>query len=169
MIPFAAALPYLLVAQAVATAYSVYAQSQANKAAAEYQAAIQENNAKIARWQAEDAMERGLREEAAKRLQTARMLASQRATMAARGLDLDEGSPFDVLVGTAYIGELDALTIRDNAAKEAWAIRERGKGFTSEAELYRMKAANEKPLFSAAGSLLTSATEVALLKQQGVF
>ena len=43
--------------------------------------------------------------------------------MAANGVDLSSGSPLDILGDTAMYGELDALTIRSNAEREAYGYR----------------------------------------------
>lgn len=143
------------------SAVGAYNKSKADKAAYEYQAQVARNNAQVAEWQAQDAIMRGQTAEGNQRMKTAQLKGTQRAAMAARGLALDEGSPLDILTTTDLMGERDALTVRDNAAKEAWALREQGKGYTANAGLLGFRADSESPLMSAGSTLLTGAGQVA--------
>src|SRR5690606_27473851 len=97
--------------------------ASAHAKAAEYNAKVQDMNARIAERQARDAIERGQDEEQRKRMEVQRILGQQKAAMAANGVDLTFGSPMDVIVDTAVLGELDALTIRSNAYREAYQYR----------------------------------------------
>lgn len=152
------------VASGVGTVVSAYGQmqaSQAQKNAYEYQAAINANNAKVAEWQAQDAIRRGQDAEIDQRRKTAALKGSQRASLAARGLDISEGSALNILTDTDYLGEIDALTIRSNADKQAWAARVQGNNDMANAELLSMRADAENPLMEGAGTLLTGAGGVA--------
>lgn len=102
--------------------------------AAEDQAKIYEFNAAVAEMQAEDAVKRGHDEESRFRAGVRGLIGSQRAAFAASNVDVGFGSALDVQADAAYLGELDALTIRNNAAREAW-------GFKIEAEDSRRRAA----------------------------
>lgn len=149
------------VAGTVASTYAAYNKSRADKSGYEYQAQVSANNAQYAEWQAQDAITRGQRTEQNSRMKTAQLKSSQRASLAARGVALDEGSPLDILTSTDYMGELDANTISDNAAREAWALREGARGSMSNADLLRSRADAENPLFSAGSTFLTGAGAVA--------
>jgi hypothetical protein len=138
-----------------------YGKAGSTQAAYEYQAQVAQNNAIAAEWQAQDAITRGQVAEARQRMNTAQLKGTQRASLAARGLDLGEGSALNILTDTDYMGELDALTIRDNAAREAWGYRENAKGAMSDAAMMRMRASAESPAMAATGSLLSGATSVA--------
>ena len=96
---------------------------QATAASNQYNAQIQDMNATLAERRAKDAERRGELEEQKKRQQVAQISGQQRVAMAANGVDLSFGSPLDTLVDTAVAGELDALTIRSNAAREAYDYR----------------------------------------------
>lgn len=111
-------------------------------------------NAQIADMQARDALARGQSAEFNSRLKTSQLKGAQTASMAAHGVALDSGSPLDVLTSTDVMGSVDALTIRDNAAKEAW-------GHNVEATNYRAKADSSNPWAAGIGSLLGSAGTVA--------
>ena len=111
-------------------------------------------NADYADVQARDAIRRGRREESDRRRATRQLVGRQRASLAARGVDITEGSPLEILVSTELMGELDAATIRENAAREA-------EGHRTVARNYRTEAGSTNPFLSATGSLLTSAGAVA--------
>ena len=126
-----------------------------------YQASVADNNATIAGYQAADALARGQIAEQKQRTSTAVRKGSQRASFAARGIALDEGSPLNILSDTDYYGELDALTIRDNAAREAWGDNIKGSNYTSSADVMRARAAAENPSNAFASTLLTAGGTVA--------
>lgn len=143
------------------SAYGSYQSSKANKAAMSYQAGVSANNAQIAEWQAQDALQRGQTAEGQSRLRTAQLKGSQRARLAANGVALDEGSALNVLNDTDYQGEQDALTIRNNASKEAWAYRNQASGMTSDSLLLQGQSDATSPAAAGFGSLLTGAGSVA--------
>lgn len=144
-------------AQAVGAANSAKAQ----KRSLLYDAQVADNNAQIAEWQAQDAVRSGQLEEQGLRMQVAAVKASQRVSMAANGIDLTEGSAVDVLTSTDYLGERDALTIRDNALKTAWGYRTQGTNYQDNARNTRAGARQISPGMAAASSLLGNAGSVA--------
>jgi len=154
-----------LAATALSGAVGVYGavkSGQAQNAQARYQSAVERNNAKIAGWQAEDATKRGQIEEQRQRLATARLRGAQRAGMAANGIEIDSGSPLDVLMDTASLGELDALTIRSNAEREAYGFRSQGGNLMAQAGLTRMAGRNAQTAgYIGAGSTLLSSAATA--------
>lgn len=162
-----AALPFIAIATtalgAVNQAQGQMAQGQAARQAADYRAAVLRNNQIMAERQAQDAIERGKIEEGRYRDRVAALKGRQRVVMAANGFDINEGSNLTLLEDTARTGELDALTIRSNAAREAYGYRVRGQNFGSEAELTSasgraQEAAGETAAFS---SLLGGSGSVA--------
>lgn len=106
---------------------------RAQREAAESQAGLADYNAAVAKLQAQDAIARGREEESQYRQQVAGMIGSQRAGFAGANIDVSSGSALDVQADAAFLGELDALTIRNNAAREAW-------GYEVEAEDQRRRA-----------------------------
>lgn len=151
----------LQVLSGVTGAVGAYNQSKGAKSAYEYQAAVNRNNEQIAEWQAKDAIARGQKEEQQQRLKAAMLKSTQRAGFAARGVSLAEGSPLNILEDTDFMNELDVLTIRDNAAKEAWGYKNQARGYGSDAAMLSSRAKAEDPWSAASGSLLTSAAGVA--------
>lgn len=157
----------------LASAYGAFSKSSGSQAAYEYQAVVADNNAKMAEWQAQDALKRGVTAVNQHQLKVSQLQGTQRASMASRGIDLGQGSALDILTDTAFMGKIDANTIQDNAVKEAWAYRTQAAGANSNANLLRMQAGSINPGADAVGSLLTGATGVAKtwysLSQKGAF
>lgn len=133
--------------------------AQASAAASKYNAQIGEMNAVLSERRAKDAIERGAREEQRKRQEVAGIRGKQVAAMAANGVDLSFGSPLDVIVDTAVLGELDALTIRTSAAREAYDYRVDAVNKRAGAEMARAqaKSAITAGYLSAGGTVLTGA------------
>lgn len=105
----------------------------------EENARIGEYNAGILEAKARDATRRGYEDESRFRIGIRGLIGEQRAGFAGQGVDVSTGSPIDVVTDTAYQGNLDALTIRTNAGREAW-------GYTAEAENERMQSAAQRRL-----------------------
>jgi hypothetical protein len=69
--------------------------------------------------QAQDAIQRGGADEEKFRAGVKTLIGGQRAGFAGQNVDIGQGTPVDVVSDTAFLGELDALTIRQNAQREA--------------------------------------------------
>lgn len=98
-------------------------QASASSAQGQYQKAVLKHNASMADAEAQDAVDRGQVAEQRQRLATRQTIGSSRASLAAQGVDVSSGSAADVQASEAGLGELDALTIRNNAAREAWGYK----------------------------------------------
>lgn len=57
------------------------------------------------------------------RVRTGQAIGTQRSAQAANGIDVNSGSAAQLQDDTAMLGELDALTIANNAAREAYGYR----------------------------------------------
>lgn len=93
---------------------------EAAQDAANSQGDLADANAAIAELQAEDAIQRGAEAESRYRMMVRTSIGAQRAGFAASNINVAYGSAVDVQEDAARLGELDALTIRTNAAREAW-------------------------------------------------
>lgn len=113
--------------------------------ASRYNAKMMEYNKKIGELQAADALRRGEIEEGRYRQQVGAMIGQQRVSMAAQGLDVNDGSALQVQQDTARIGEIDAMTIRHNAAMEAWGYKVQAAGAGAQADMAR-KAGTQRAL-----------------------
>lgn len=150
-----------MIAMAIASAASAYKAAKAEKAAAQYQAQVAGNNAKASEQQAVDALQRGDMAAMNTRRKYDQLGGTQRAALAARGIDIGEGSALSILEDTAYFGELDQRTVRANAAREAWGYRVQGSNQQANAIFLQSQSDNTNPLMAAGTSLLGSASSVA--------
>lgn len=134
---------------------AVYSAS-ANSAASKYNQQIATMNAELSRRRAKDALERGANEEQQKRLEVAQLKGHQLAAAAANGVDVSFGSPLDAMIDTAALGELDALTIRRNAARESYDYEVQAVNGQAEAALHGMNASSQMTAgyLNAAGTVL---------------
>ena len=114
-------------------------------------AALARNNAKVLDAKAEDALNRGAFDETVQRQKTASVLGTQRATMGASGFKVDEGSFGDVLEQTAATGELDALTTRSNAMREAWGHQVEAANYRYQADAAEKQSEFTKTLLTGGG------------------
>jgi len=152
----------LMIGSTVMGGVSAVQQGNAAAASATYNAQVATMNAEIMDKNARDAIERGKIEEQQKRFEIAALTGRQRAAMAANGVDLSFGSPLDTIVDTAMLGELDALTIRSNAAREAYDYKVAGANNRADAALSTANAKSSKTggYLSAFGTILGGGSEI---------
>jgi hypothetical protein len=140
------------IASLAATVLGGVQTAQAQSAAAAAQEAQAKENAKAADAQARNTVLAAQVEEDRRRAQTRAMLAAQRAAFAANNVDMSMGTPMDLLGDTAAIGEQDALTIRANAARQAWGYKVDANNYLNEGKV--AKAAGQNATM---GTYLTTA------------
>jgi len=114
---------------------------ESKAAAAKYNARVAAQNAEIARQQGVAAVE-------AQQRQLARSMGSAMASYGASGVQMDVGSPVDVLVDAARMGELDKLTTQYN-----YELKARGYDAQSRQALQEAKSARTSALFDAFGAV----------------
>lgn len=95
-------------------------------------------NANVAEVMAADALARGREAEIRHRQGTRKLIGSQRAAFAASGVDISDAdsTAVNVFADTAALSEIDALTIRSNAAREAWGHRAKAREFAAQGQIY---------------------------------
>lgn len=128
-------------------------QANAQEAQAKYAAKVGETNAQAAEVQAQDAHRRGAEQEERQRMLVRQRIGAQRAAIAANGLE-QSGTAADLVSETVAFGEMDALTIRANAAREAWGYNEQARNYRIDAAGTLMAGKNAKK-----GTLLTTAAQ----------
>lgn len=147
--------------------------AQAN--ALRYQADVDNNNKIIQERLATDALDRGAEEERIHRIKIGRLKSDQINAFAKNGVVTDSGSPLDVLSDTAAIGELEALTIRNNAEREAYGYKVGAMNYGASAQNNLMASSQAKKSGNQAAttSLLSTAGSVSSkwydYKQAGTF
>lgn len=142
-------------------AVGAYNQARAQQAALRAETQVALNNATIAGWQADDAAQRGEIEAGRVLVRGAQMKGAQRAAVAANGIDLGVGSGQAAINDTDYYTQVDANTVLDNAAREAWGYRMGALDQVRRAKATSSAAESVNPWLAAGTSLLTSATSVA--------
>lgn len=115
---------------------------------------IADKNAQMADYAAIDAEKRGSATASLARMKAGKMVSTQRALTGASGMDVSKGSPQQVMDETQAMGELDAQTIKNNAAREAWGYRTQGADFRAQGE-----AAQKASQFGAASTVLGGAMD----------
>lgn len=150
-----------LVGAAIGAAGTIVSGVSASNAQ-KYQAQVAENNAAIARQNAEYAMQAGHAETEKTSLKGAANLSNIKAGQAASGVDINSGSAVDVQASQRETNKLDSETTLNNAQLKAYGYRTQETGFKAEAQLNRAAATSTLigTGFSAAGGLLGSASSL---------
>lgn len=99
--------------------------------------------ARVAEMQAENTIERGKEAESEYRGEVRKIIGKQRSSYAAQGVEINADTAMDVQAETAYIGEMDALTIRSNAMREAFGYRLQATGYNTNARLSMNQALDQ--------------------------
>lgn len=159
----AAATPWLSVAgvatSVIGTGVQMAAQAQAAEAsrrAAMANKAIAEQNAQIAKQNASIAGQSGAQQAAIQSQKTRALAGSMKANMGAAGIDINTGSAYDVLQSNRELGHLDALTVRSNAAREAYGYKTQEINYLNEGAVRGSEAENAEAsgVVNAAGTFL---------------
>lgn len=121
-----------------------------------------QTNANNAEQAAASAVTSGIGTAANAETRGAQTVASQRAAMAANGVDVTAaGTAQSVQTGTQYITDQNVQTITANAARAAMGYTQQSQNDATNAAAYRAAASSVSPAMAGATSLLTSATGVA--------
>lgn len=160
----AAAGPLIIASTAMSAASSLSAgrdQANAYKMQGQYQQQIHETNARMMEVQARDAERRGGQEVTALRRKARQVHGSQRASLAGQGVDVGAGIALDLSDETKAMAELDEITLKNNAWREAWGFRTQSIQERYSGQFARLsgntKSSNAKraSYFDAANSILS--------------
>jgi|GEM_PF-6561941 len=161
---------------AVAAGATAAVQADAAQKQANYQAQLDNNaaivaanNAKLANWKRSDALQRGEVAAQTAMLERRQLIGRQRASLAASGVDMTQGSALDLLASTEYLGQIEVNNIQSNAAREAWGYDLESNNYINQSnieiansgfEAWRSKNSNPGVAggMAFAGSLLSSAS-----------
>lgn len=144
------------VAAAGIAAVSAQQQGEAADDAAEFNAKVAENNAKVQAGAAAEARRQGSVEAESAHERGQKIIAAQRVAEASQGMLVDSGSGMDLQAETAGLSRLDTMMAANNATRRAYGY-EVGQGdLLADAQLGRMrgKAARTSGYLSATGSIL---------------
>lgn len=143
-------------ANALNSATTAYSQSQAIKTQGNYQKNQLQFNAQIADLQAQDAIRRGDKEVKNKKIQTKQMIGTQRAALAAQGIEVNDDSALLIQEDTAGLGAEDAASIKSAAWREAWGYKVQNVDYTGQANMAQISSG-----FNARQTLLTGGLQFA--------
>lgn len=161
----ALAVPLAIAATAVtATGQIVSGIGQANQAA--YAAQVAEQNRRIAADQAKDAEANTAIAAQQRYRQLAQTRGAQQAAMAANGVDINFGTATELDRDTVMIGAEDIGQIYKAGNQKVIGLDREGWNYQAEANAQRAKASGAivNGLFSAAGTALSGASQVAKMK-----
>lgn len=108
---------------AIGAITNAISQSSAEKAQGAYESSIADTNAEIAGVQERQTLEKGDIDASREDLKNQQVVGAERAAQGASGVDVASGSSALVRAGTAGIGAVDELQIRNNAARQAWGYQ----------------------------------------------
>ena len=151
----------LSVGGVVAQSIAAYQQGLGNELAYGAQSDVLRTNAGLKEYQARHALARGARTQNNIWQKGASLKSDQIASMAARGLDITQGSPLSILSDTEFFTNANAAEAGDQAANEAWALRVQASGDEANADLMSARAHAERPGRDAGTTLLTGLGKVA--------
>jgi len=117
---------------------SAFSQAQALRTRGDIAKKVSDQNAKMAEFQAEDAIARGEKTASRSDAATQKLIGAQRAALAAQGIFVDSGSGLDAQVEAGRIGAEDAATIRINAFREALGFKSQAINSRFEGEIAKI-------------------------------
>lgn len=118
-------------------------------------------NARLAELGAQSTMLAGTRQAGSILLKGGQLKGSQRANMAANGIDLGSDSAVNILTSTDVMKEIDADTAMANAVRSAWGYRTQATNYTNDANIKRSMADAINPNQQAFATFLSGAGQVA--------
>lgn len=125
------------------------------------QAIMADTNARIAEMGAQSALMQGEQQVGNLTLKAGQLKSTQRAALAANGVDLGVGNAAEIQASTDIMKEVDKNTTMANAIRNAWGYRMQGTNFTNEALTARNTAGAISPWMAMGSSFLGSASSVA--------
>lgn len=130
------------------SAYGAYQQGQVAQQ-------VGRNNQIMAEYAAQDAQRRGEEDAIKVRQRADQVKGAQRASMAAKGLDLGVGTAGELQDQTDFFGMQDIATTRSNASRDAWSARVQGANARAQGD-----AAAKQANLAAFSTLLGTAGQV---------
>lgn len=144
------------------------AQLESQASSLRFQADISQLNAVQAEFTAQQIMRVGQQKQGQVSLRAGKIKSSQRASMAARGIDLGVGSAVETIATTDLMKEIDMLTVNAETVRSAEAARLQRQNYLTASAMQDVSASNLSassmsisPFMAAGTSLLGSAGSVA--------
>jgi hypothetical protein len=149
-------------------AQSQKAQLESQASSMRFQSDISELNAAQAEFTAQQIMRAGQQRQGQIGLRAGKIKSSQRASMAARGIDLGVGSAVETIATTDLMKEIDMLTVNADTVRSAESARQQRQNYLTASAMQDVSASNLagsaasiSPFMAAGSSILGSAGSVA--------
>jgi hypothetical protein len=149
-------------------AQSQKAQLDSQASSMRFQSDISELNAAQAEFTAQQIMRAGKLKQGQISLRAGKIKSSQRASMAARGIDLGVGSAVETIATTDLMKEIDMLTVNADTVRSAESARQQRQNYLTASAMQDVSASNLagsastiSPFLAAGTSILGSAGSVA--------
>lgn len=145
------------------TAVGQFAAGNAKANAANYNAQVAIMNANQQKQNAVIASQSGSQQATMQSLKTRATIGAERANQGASGVNVNTGSAIDTQASTHEIGTLDAMTVRTNAAREAFGYQTAAVNQEAQATLdkYEAKYDREAGMLQAGTTLLSTGQDAA--------
>lgn len=138
------------VATTIGNAVTAFNTSRANKVVAQYQAQIQENNARMAELSALSALNQSQWKIASITMRAGKIKSSQKVAMAANGIKVGVGSSRELLATTDLMKRIDVNTEYANGYRAAWGYRTEAIQANMKATALRGTARSQSPFAAGA-------------------
>jgi hypothetical protein len=163
MAALTAALAAATIAQTASGVIGNRRNANAAIAQGNYEQGVNNLNAGYADQEATDAIARGREAELRAGTQTRVLGGTQRAALAASGVDPNVGSAAEIQAENSQLGALDALTIKNNAAREAYGYQVQAQGYRAGGAMAAAAGQNAAQGYrnQAASTLLTGSLQLA--------
>jgi len=143
------------------SAVGSYYGAKSERSNLEFESDMASINAGISEISAQQALSRGKTAQESHLLSTARFKSSQKAALAASGVDIGVGSAAEMLTSTDVLSEIDLNILKENAMREAFGYRSEGVNYKTQAIMSKASAKGISPSTSFGTSLLSSAGSIA--------
>ena len=144
------------------------AQLESQASSMRFQSDISELNAAQAEFTAQQILRAGQQKQGQIGLRAGKIKSSQRASMAARGIDLGVGSAVETIATTDLMKEIDMLTVNADTVRSAESARQQRQNYLTASAMQDVSASNLagsastiSPFMAAGTSILGSAGSVA--------
>jgi len=151
------------VASTAISAIGAVQQARAQRAQAEYNAAVARNNAIISAQNEADIIQRGEVARDIQRIRIGQTIGAARAAIAGSGLLLEGGeeTTTGMLLGDLQTaGQFDIMTLKGNIDREARRARIEGTQFEAQAGLFDLQASSINPLLAGAAAGFSQARSI---------
>lgn len=145
-------MPFPLIVAGIAAGVSLLGNiigGAGQKSQADAQAAADEANARLLRQRALEVQQEGQRQSGRARMAGSQAISGQKVAFAANGVDSTSGTPLALMADSRMMSELDAITLRNNAAREARGLQTQAYGLERQA-----KAAHRAGNWALGGSII---------------